>query len=187
MSRPHTKESFKALTSIDDNGCWNFNGPITNTGYGRVGYNGKVYSAHRLSYIMFVGPVENSKIFVCHKCDNPRCVNPDHLFLGTAKDNVHDMIKKGRAGKRGKITKVVTIEARQLVSGDVLISGAIVVRGPYRKFGSRRLTLTADHGMIYVDVKYGNDEKAKRRTLWKYSKVRIINRLVNKIGVIIND
>lgn len=52
--------------------------------------------AHRVSWELFRGPIPN-KLFVLHKCDNKNCINPDHLFLGTAKDNIHDCIRKGRA------------------------------------------------------------------------------------------
>jgi len=84
---------------IDDNGCWLFQGYLmrnkTGMGYGWVYFQGKNMGAHRASWIFHNGEIPD-KLFVCHKCDVPHCLNPDHLFLGTARDNVLDMINKGR-------------------------------------------------------------------------------------------
>lgn len=64
-------------------------------GYGATYFNSKQWSAHRLSFHLAFGGIPPKK-WVLHKCDNPSCVNPNHLFVGTGKDNVHDCIKKGR-------------------------------------------------------------------------------------------
>lgn len=95
--RVHTKETFFKKIRKTISGCWHFTGPLNSHGYGAVGFHGKVIGAHRLSYILTRGEIPNG-LLVCHKCDNPKCVNPDHLFIGTYKDNAQDMIKKGRRG-----------------------------------------------------------------------------------------
>jgi hypothetical protein len=79
-------------------GCWIWNKCIGDRGYGRLMYRGKQTTAHRLSWVLNVGPIP-ADLLVCHHCDNPPCVNPAHLFLGTALDNARDMVSKGRQGR----------------------------------------------------------------------------------------
>jgi len=79
----------------DIEGCWNFTGHKTADGYGKVNYRGKSMLAHRVSYLIVNGRLP-ADLLVCHRCDNPSCINPSHLFLGTDFDNTMDAIKKGR-------------------------------------------------------------------------------------------
>lgn len=84
--------------SISDAGCWEWNGSRNNQrgGYGQLNFRGKIKMVHRLAYELWVGPIPQGKI-VCHSCDNPPCINPEHLFIGTHADNAQDKVKKGRA------------------------------------------------------------------------------------------
>ncbi len=80
---------------LDQNDCWIWIGARGKNGYGRV-YNGtKTMLAHRFSYEIFVGEILPSMV-ICHSCDNPACVNPHHLFMGTMKDNMRDSVNKNR-------------------------------------------------------------------------------------------
>jgi hypothetical protein len=75
--------------------CWEWMRSKTPLGYGRLNIRGRVIYAHRISYIMTKNPIPDG-LCVLHRCDNPGCINPFHLFLGTKKDNTRDMITKKR-------------------------------------------------------------------------------------------
>lgn len=101
-------------------GCWEWVG-YCRAGYGRISIGNHVFrSAHRVSWELHNGPIPND-LFVLHKCDNTKCVRPDHLFLGTKGDNNRDRHLKGRSGShvgelngRRKITERDVIEIRRL-------------------------------------------------------------------------
>jgi hypothetical protein len=87
---------FNKISKEDhEKGCWIWIGHKNKAGYGRIRQKYKDKTAHRFSWEIFNGPIPES-MFICHTCDNPPCCNPDHLFLGTPKDNTQDCIKKNR-------------------------------------------------------------------------------------------
>ena len=92
-----TEQRFLARVIIpkDLSKCWEWQACKNARGYGRIGVNGKIYYAHRISYLMFNGPL-NADCVICHNCDNTSCVNPNHLKQGSQKDNLQDMAKRGR-------------------------------------------------------------------------------------------
>lgn len=106
MAVKQTPESFWAKVQgsrSQRNGCWNWQGSLNNTGYGTVAWHGKVYTAHRVAaWLHGLVPTPErpanaaQKTHVLHKCDNRRCCNPSHFFLGSYSDNQKDAYKKRR-------------------------------------------------------------------------------------------
>ena len=88
------RKSFNNFVIKNDQ-CWEWKGSLSTKGYGRINYKGKKILAHRASWILHNGPIPEA-LLVCHTCDNPKCTKFSHLFLGTTKDNVQDMMKKKR-------------------------------------------------------------------------------------------
>lgn len=106
MSLKHRVRYFKGLSTTErffknvekSDGCWAWTGAVIKYGYGTIMIKKKLWLAHRLSLVVH-GIDLPKKMDVCHKCDNPNCVNPTHLFLGTHQDNMIDMVQKGRANR----------------------------------------------------------------------------------------
>lgn len=93
-------------TKISDSGCWEWVGCKLPSGYGKLTKNKKTWLAHRYAFTEMCGKIPDGMV-VMHKCDNPSCCNPEHLSIGTHKDNQHDSISKGRSytGKKPWVAK----------------------------------------------------------------------------------
>lgn len=122
------EKKLSRFTVNEKTNCWEWTGNKSNSGYGTFAHEGKKLYAHRESFKFHNGPIKKC-LYVLHKCDNKLCMNPDHLFVGSAKDNSEDMMKKGRqakgADRQPKLTKSQVLELRTLSESRKLSAPAL--------------------------------------------------------------
>lgn len=130
------KDRMLSKRFIDDNNCWNWTGH-TNGIYGDLTINGRRIKIHRLSAHIWLDFDLDSEFYVCHHCDNTLCFNPDHLFVGTQKDNLRDCVNKNRQQRcKGKNHSQVKLTEEDVYTIRYLYS---IMRNGERKYSRRRL------------------------------------------------
>jgi len=114
--KPIEERFWAKVNKSGPNDCWNWIGGKDEDGYGRIGVGpipGKVLKTHRFSYTIHKGEIPDGML-ICHKCDNPSCVNPKHLFAGTNLDNRRDAKKKGRQYYPGFLSKLTVDQVKEM-------------------------------------------------------------------------
>lgn len=128
------------------NQCWLWLCSTNGVGYGKLKFRGKFWLAHRLAYILQVG--DPGKSLLCHKCDNRLCVNPEHMFLGSYRDNTKDCMEKGRFAVGNRVVGSYLTEAN-----------VVAIRSLYipRKFGRYKIGKLLNLSPVVGGVINGNN------------------------------
>lgn len=147
-NREKFEPRFWSRTDKHEEGCWQWIGSLNSSGYGSFGIKGTVVASHRVCYVLTYGKISDSKLYVCHHCDCRNCVRPDHLFLGTHKDNMKDCARKGRSGPKNKAPQGEAHGMAKLTSSDVLAIRALYAQGKPTKeiataYSVNRRTITS--------------------------------------------
>lgn len=171
--------------------CWEWKGKKDKDGYGRLRVGGRItIRTNRAAWIVANGEIPNGKM-ICHKCDNPCCINPDHLYVGTAKDNATDRRNRGRSNnERGSLrwnSKLTEEQVRQ-ISIDY-VPGKDSQTEVAKKYGVSQATIShilrganwkhvgvlPNHNMVKTmrkkQSKLGQDEKNEIRVLYQKEKI----------------
>jgi len=144
----HGDRFLSKVRLLGDNDCWEWQAGKNNKGYGRFHYlisgKRKYGQAHRFSWLLFVGKIPNGML-VCHSCDNPGCVNPKHLFIGSNQDNMDDRNRKNRQaklkGSTNGFSKLKEEEVKEIKS--LVFSGEHVYSEIAKRFNVCQSTISA--------------------------------------------
>lgn len=123
MKNGTASERLAELSVAEESGCIRFTGHLDGEGYGRIMVARVKYMAHRLSYSINNGPIPDGYV-VRHKCDNPSCINPEHLEVGTQADNIADKVSRGRQARGSGVGRAILTEeaVREIRSSPLKVS-----------------------------------------------------------------
>lgn len=149
------KERFNAKWIEADNGCYEWTGAKMPKGYGFMKIPGtrRQDYAHRMAWLIYRGEIPDG-MEVCHKCDNPPCVNPAHLFTGTRKDNLADMVRKGRstAGEKNAGSVLTFSDVRKIKA--LIATGLMSQSQIGRAFGVSQISISRiSRGVYWKHIK----------------------------------
>lgn len=137
---------FWAKVDRSGEGCWNWGGYCRPNGYGEVWVCGKRMLPHRVAIWLSTGEWPG-ELDVCHHCDNPSCVRPDHLFLGTHADNMRDMAQKGRANGGG-------LKGERNGRAKLTLADVNSIRAKWAEGGRTLAGLGREYDVSYVNIRY---------------------------------
>lgn len=164
ISKVSIAARFKQKYVESESGCWEWTASTAGRGYGVIWFEGRQQYAHRVSHQIHKGPVPDS-LQVLHECDNPKCVNPAHLFLGTQADNVADMIQKGRQNcVRPRYPRPLSVYARgeKIATAKLTTDQIRSIRDLYSQ-GSTQADLATTFGVNQPQI-----SRIVRRATWKH-------------------
>lgn len=143
-------DRFNSSYEIDaDSGCWNWVRSLRGRGYGAIRVNGKTQIASRVSYQLHIGTIPIGYV-VCHRCNNTKCVNPDHLYAGTYSENTRQAVSEGRQFRASGET-----------NGSAKLTSEIVYK--IRQDMRSQRTIAAVYGISQLHV-----SRIKRRLVWSH-------------------
>lgn len=150
---------------VTPSGCWEWTGPVNPAGYPKIKVGGDLLAAHRVAYEAFIGPLDDG-LFVCHRCDNPPCIFPGHLFAGTAAENTADMVAKGRAAtgdRSGARLHPERVARGQRVAGAKLTEADVAEIRRRKSLGAPSRFLADEYGVDKSTI-----DRAATRQRWSH-------------------